>query len=870
MNKFKILLAALAAFHVTASALAQDWVLTLPNGAEENALGTITDGNWTLNVFVTNAVNKTLCLGSEPFPHADPSTYPRGNAFVYTDGIPVGSGVLDLRGSVKKASGEAWTIVGFGYRAFSGVGGYGASYSPCTKLYLPTTLANLGLYEYQSFGGFGGYRSPELFYVSSEYLISGMYNNTFINAGVTNLVLKAPNLTWIGGFDFNEKFLSGTDVTDWDLSSVERIGVNNKTDWTADSYLDEKTVRTFFRGKSFTGTLSLPSMTVANKRMLEGCVNLGGLVLGTNGTLAEVQSNIVAGCSSLTNLTIGSAASLTIHPTAFSAPNLQQVTLSMGKMPTFKAGAPAFGTASTAALSIVFVVPESLATNSSWKVSKLNVRAVKKSERSAYAAEHGQAAADRLTGVAMASVFNTAREQFVAEILPVRVSAQVYDARYADDTVTVTVDGQPHAGGEIAKGATVNLTASSTGAGTFAYWLGLPGGITNAASVSVKADSSFAAYAVFHHPWTFVCNTDDANPATGTRGYLTNEFWKLNVTVDNQKNKQLCIGDRNTNLVESAWTTTGDGILDLNGTVVRQGFDDQTWTIVNFAKWSMQYDKKSTAGNRYPSALIFPETLTVAGSQPVRYLTCSEMIVICPQLTQEFGQDYFDGLNLTRFVIRAPLQTTLKAQAALKLSESVRADDFDLSGVTVNAAGASGADLLRYPAFFATRNLSGTLRLPSVSDVSTEAFKAMPNLDGIVLGGNATLASIGARAFSNCTMLASLTLNSGSDLTVAEDAFANASGLKDIYFSGVPPSPAALDSILLAVPSTSGFKQCSIHVKKASQWKSLMSPLTAEERLARPELDEPLSVLGVYQTTGGERKAWIVGEAPKGLLLFVR
>ena len=865
MNKFKVLLAALAAFHVAASALAQDWVLTLPDGAADNALGTITDGNWTLNVFVTNAVNKTLCLGSEPSKLASSV---QGNAFVYTDGTPVGSGELDLRGSVKTASGEVWTIVGFGYKAFSGSGGNGASYSPCTKLYLPTTLANLGLHEYQSFGGFGGRRSPELFYVSSEYLTPGIYNNTFISSGATNLVLIAPNLTWIGGFDFSDKFLSGTDVTDWDLSSVERIGVNNKTDWPTDSNLDSNNVRTFFRGKSFTGTLSLPGMTVANKRMLEGCVNLGGLVLGTNGTLAEVQSNIVAGCSSLTNLTIGSAASLTIHPTAFSAPNLQQVTLSMGKMPTIKAGAPAFGTASTAALSIVFVLPESLATNSSWKVHKANVRAVKKSERSAYAAEHGQAAADRLTGVAMASVFNTAREQFVAEILPVRVSAQVYDARYADDTVTVTVDGQPHAGGEIAKGATVNLTASSTGSGTFAYWLGLPGGITNAASVSVTADSSFAAYAVFHHPWTFVCDTDDTTPATGTHGYLTNEFWKLNVTVENQ-NKQLCIGTRGQNIAESAWTTTGDGILDLNGTVVRPGFD-QTWKIVALGGHSMQYNKNSTAGNKYPSAVIFPETLTVAGTQAVRYLPCSEMIVICPQLTQDFGQDYFDGLKLTRFVVRAPLQTTLKAQAALKLSESVRADDFDLSGVTVNAAGAYGANPLHYPAFFATRNLSGTLRLPSVSDVSHEAFKAMPNLDGIVLGGNATLTSIGPRAFSNCTMLASLTLNSGSDLTVAEDAFANASGLKDIYFSGVPPSPAALDSILLAVPSTSGFKQCSIHVKKASQWKSLMSPLTAEERLARPELDEPLSVLGVYQTTGGERKAWIVGEAPKGFALIFR
>ncbi len=239
----RMIAASIAVFAVCARAA--DWTLTLPEPLANDALTTISDGNWTINVYIRNAETRELGLGKN-----DGS--PR-NAFVIENDNPIGSGDLDFRkGVYESGSALRWTITSLGTQSFAD-GGVSVN-----NLYIPEEVTDLGT---KVFSGTWKSTSGVLSFVSTN-TIKILPNNMFMSCEITNVLLQLPNLKAIGGYDMDYRFLKGRDVSDWDLSSVENIGINNnsETEW-ADGQS-----QTFFRNKKFSGTLRLPSLRVSPVR----------------------------------------------------------------------------------------------------------------------------------------------------------------------------------------------------------------------------------------------------------------------------------------------------------------------------------------------------------------------------------------------------------------------------------------------------------------------------------------------------------------------------------------------------------------------------------------------------------------------------
>jgi len=102
-----------------------------------------------------------------------------------------------------------------------------------------------------------------------------------------------------------------------------------------------------------------------------------------------------------------------------------------------------------------------------------------------------------------------------------------------------------------------------------------------------------------------------------------------------------------------------------------------------------------------------------------------------------------------------------------------------------------------------------------------------------------------------------------------------ASSLSEIRFADYPPSATALDRILAGVPAPSSGepKQTVIFGSRLLGWTALAKTPTAEELETAPVV-EAHDLLGVYETEGGERKAWIVNCKslldPRGTIISFR
>lgn len=878
-----------------AKAVTKTWTVTLDDGVTNNAPITLSDGTYTLRGWIWDAAKKHLAVGGHPDPdhvgEGDAAHIAAGQALVKNaDGAYVGAGDLDLRGAVVSADkSEAWTIVRIGRYAFCNV--YQAPFDTCI---LPETLLSMDVATFASCGSGSGFKTFRL--VAPE-MTGPLPNNTFLaNTHLTNVLLRIPKVDAIYCYwkrEAFDNFLAETDVSDWDLSSVQSFYGNRDSE----GYL--------FRWSKFHGTLRVPALKWLNARTFESCPNMAALEAGRNGTLEYVGRGAVTNCPALGSLVLGGAAAgWTISANAFNAMNLTNVTFLTTPPAYEEAETVIFGTAETPARQIAFHIPPrgTRGWDATWGRFARAARAPSDDERTAFAAKFGAFAAEGLVGIVPPALFRTAHEQWLvcgrSPVLRHAVRAAVFDPRFDGDAVEVSP--APDADGRYAVGTRVTLTAKpNTAKGRFVRWRGtVPEERENEASLTLVLDRDLDLTAQFAHDWTFT-PMDPQNGFVAGGGYISNQVWKLAVTVTDAAKGEIQYGRGATG---SAWTDFGEGMLDLNGRVlwtdetgvtreldvtgytaaVFQG-PGETVTVKVEGKEQKVYREYIPAA-RYPRALVLRENLDASLAQIFRCLgsgaPVTNLVFECPTMTANPYTDGFCGYAMRAGRLRTPRITRVPNAYTWSLGD-VDVSDWRLDAIT-DVVGELTGDWGVYRGMFAGgQTFTGTLHLPALATVQTNAFRAASKMEAVELGSNTVVTSIGTKAFKDCSSLARIQLRAGRNLTVGKDAFEGTAALKVLEFTfEAPQDPTAVDNMLAGATEevAASADPPVIYASRAMGWtrekiESIKQP-TDEELAARPPWVANAPIVGVWETALGARKAWVVHapskDDPRGTYLFLR
>ena len=153
------------------------------------------------------------------------------------------------------------------------------------------------------------------------------------------------------------------------------------------------------------------------------------------------------------------------------------------------------------------------------------------------------------------------------------------------------------------------------------------------------------------------------------------------------------------------------------------------------------------------------------------------------------------------------------------------------------------------------------------------------NLNGIVFGDgdkNSRVTAIGTDAFKGATGLTNIVLNAAAGLTVGDNAFAGASGVRTVTFLGPAVDEAAFGGILAGVEASEGAKPAIVYVSAFQPtWlqTGYISPVDPAEEAYLPAGER---VLGVYRAGAAapSGKAWVCHRPspydPKGTCIFIR
>ena len=876
-----------------AEAVTKTWTVTLDEGLTNNAPVTLSDGNYTLRGWIRDAGKQYLAIGGR----AAAASQAEGWALTTgADGKFVGSGDLDLRGAVTvDGAPSAWTITHIGQKAFLNVND-----APFDVCILPTTLRSMDSETFQGCGSSSGFTTFRL--VAPE-MTGDLPNNTFlVNTHLTKVMLQIPKVTRLGGYwkrTGYDNFMAETDVSDWDLAAVQKLyhRDGNVEDRKANSWL--------FRFSKFRGTMRLPALQILNAHAFINCPNMAALEAGRNGTLEYVGYSAVTNCPALGSVVLGGAAAgWTISSNAFNAVNLTNVTFLTTPPAYEEAETVVFGTAETPARQIAFHIPPrgTRGWDANWSRFARAARAPSDAERAAFAARFGAFAAEGLVGLVPPALFRTAREQWLvcgrSPVLRHAVRVAVFDPRFDGDAVEVSP--APDADGRYAAGTRVTLTARPNAAkGRFVRWRGtVPEERENEASLTLVLDRDLDLTAQFAHDWTFT-PMDPQKGFVAGGGYISNQVWKLAVTVTDAAKGEIQYGRWATG---SAWTDFGEGMLDLNGRVlwtdetgdtrelavtgytaaVFQG-PGQTVEITVDGKKQKVYREYIPAA-RYPRAFVLREDLDAPLGQVFRYLgsggSVTNLVFECPTMTANPYTDGFCGYAMRAGRLRTPRITRVPAAYTWSLGD-VDVSDWRLDAIT-DVVGELTGDWGVYKGMFAGgQTFTGTLHLPALATVQTNAFRAASKMEAVELGSNTVVTSIGTKAFKGCSSLARIQLRAGRDLAVGEDAFEGTAALKVLAFTfEAPQDPTAVDNMLAGATEevAASADPPVIYASRAMGWTrekiARIQPPTAAERAACPPWVANAPVVGVWQTASGARRAWVVHapskDDPRGTYLFLR
>jgi len=709
-------------------------------------------------------------------------------------------------------------------------------------------------------------------------------------SSLTNLVFKCPKATTLADPVCHGASSWTTDISDtWDLSGIKYVGSTSSTAVPGYGPLSSPI-------NGMKGVLRLPALVhIAAGPTDNGAafrVGVGSAELGLDGNLTSLACHSFKDCNKLTNVVIGTALgkTLTIWTNAFRCAGLKTIYFN-GDKPTFKyaynASSPAFGVAGTPEGQITFYVRDV----PSW---------------AAVLAE-----ADANGGYVAGSTLHTAKRQKVARFTGfTKVTAELQDPRFAaryHETVTMTRAETAAAGkGAWGTGA-VTLTASCSDpddAATnpcrakFLRWDGVPQALERENPVTFMPAQDAAVKAVFAHDWVM---SADAEPART----MTNGFWRLCCYKRDAANHYLGIGKNASKVGKGdAWPTAkeqrlGGGDLNLNGDVWEElpGGGWQKWTIVScgsLAPWTYETSgwkcpnptQCRDAGElvKMPTRITYPESLLVWPGELCNYDSfdadphprwpVTEVFAICPNVTRGTLVSFTIGGagQVSRLVVRAPGLTQIGSDGPYGLSWSLSTfsktnfDEWDVTGVkriTMNA--------FRMGTSF---NATGTLHLPNLQEVGTNACLHLAKVQGFVAGTNGlVLTKLDDKACAGLTSITNLVLGTRNltlGSTLGASSVFNAAYLKTVSFPGPVLPAATVDAILAKTTAQTGAKQVTIFASFYNGWGDLAAPLTAEEEPLAPRAEHNL--VGVYSAAA--RKAWLVHTRsiydPKGMSIILR
>ena len=157
-------------------------------------------------------------------------------------------------------------------------------------------------------------------------------------------------------------------------------------------------------------------------------------------------------------------------------------------------------------------------------------------------------------------------------------------------------------------------------------------------------------------------------------------------------------------------------------------------------------------------------------------------------------------------------------------------------------------------AYKSRRGMTDEVDLPNIKTLGIETFQSCSGLTSARLV-SPVLATIGQNAFAGCSSLTNVTMDASHLTSVNASAFP--STLKRFVFVGAAPAQGTVDNIVGQQTAADGAHalQMQIDPTEPSWWALTDSP-TANELAVRPE-----GCLGVYVTTDGKRKAWVVADA---------
>ena len=874
-------------------AVTKTWTVTLPSddGLTNNAPVTLSDGNYQLRGWIQDVDRRQLAVGGHPDPdHVegdDTARIAAGQALV-TDagGAYVGKGDLDLRGAVVAAgSTKAWSIVSIGRYAFHSV-----SKAPFDVCILPTTLLGMGEATFSSCGSASGFTT---FHLDAPDMTGQLPNNTFLShRNLTKVTLRIPKVDAIYCYwdrKTFDNFLAETDVSDWDLSSVQSF------------YRKRENEGYLFRWSKFHGTMRVPALKWLNARTFESCPNMEALEAGRNGTLEYVGQGAVTACPALGTLVLGGAETgWTVAANAFNAVNLTNVTFLTTAPVYAEKDTVIFGTDATPARQIAFHIPPrgTRGWDANWGRMVRAARVPTDAERAAFAAKFGTYAAEGLVGLVAPGVFRTAQEQWLvcgrSPVLRHAVKASVLDPRFVGDVVAISP--APDADGRYAAGTRVTLTATADAAkGRFVRWRGtVDEAEEGAASLTVIVDRDLDLTAQFAHDWTFTLADPEAGFIDNAIGYISNRVWKIRVTVTDAARGRLSYGTTAENQ-GSAWTDFGAGMLDLNGRIFAHEADgtEREWTMEGYCgSWAFigpgTDAGEKISSDRYPRAFILREDLPVQPAQAFRYrapqsgpsVHPTNFIFECAAFRDDFKADAFCGHAWSAGRLRLPNLTSAPHASSCKLA-GVDVSDWRLDGLT-NLNGLVQTAYTFHGLFANGSSFTGTLLLPALAAVQANGCWNAKALEAVELGANTVVTSIGAKAFAGCSSLARIRLRAGADLAVDTDAFTGTAKLKILEFSfTAPKDPTAVDNMLAGTTAevATSADPPVIYASRALGWTGAkianIQPPTDAERAARPAwVPDNGLCLGVWQTAAGARKAWVVHrpspDDPRGTCLFFR
>lgn len=682
----------------------------------------------------------------------------------------------------------------------------------------------------------------------------------------TNLVFRTPKAQSM--VDPVAHSCSGirADLNEWDLSGMKYVGSTTATaspSWGPLSQMDRRNMK---------GTLRLPSLVhIASKFDSQGAAfyNLGitSAELGLNGTLERLGSGSINSCASLTNVVIGAAPSgktLTIATNAINCVNLKTVYFN-GDKPTFAgvSTAIAFGTTSTAEGQITFYVRDL----PSWA--------------------DVLAEADANGGWVAATTLHTAKRQKVARFPGFfKTTVELQDPRFADryhETVTMTKSGcevGDYLSGKITLTATCSDpddAATDPRRSKFLRWDGVPVELERQNPLTYTPVASKTVRAVFAHDWIM---SDVAEPGRT----MENGIWRICCYKWSATEHRVGIGKSDSVKGKgAAWPLTkderiGGGDLNLNGDVwYKEGDTWQKWTIVvccPLSVWTYAASgwtnptvgkvKEEGEYDKLPTRVTFPESLLWWPGELQNYDSwdsattpwpVEEIFAICPEATGTISAFTIGGVSkLSRVVIRAPKVATLGSGGIFGLTwcgsycSGTDFSEWDLTGVTT----------VKENAFRCAYDFqaTGTLNLPNVQTIGTNAFYSTRRMTGLVLGTNGlTLTKIDDTALATQTVLTDLAIGT-KNLTLGSKLGATSvfalPKLKNLSFPGPALPTETVDAILSKVAASDTEKQTTIYASLLNGWDKLADAPTDAEAAVAPASAR----YGVYRRDS--RKAWLV------------